>query len=84
MDEEPSARDWMMVGNDMRVVMNRFAENLGLEHLRVPLMTEPTRLPTEEELSEYDQIVPGLSDRIREMAREEMRHRKIIEEKINR
>lgn len=63
----PTPEDWMTVGNDLRIT-------LGL-----PLMTEPTRCPTDAELADYDIVLKGAANVLRKMAHEQMLHRKKME-----
>lgn len=78
MADQPTARDWMKVGNDLRVVLNDLAAALGCPS--IPLMDHPTRVPTDEELAAYNEVRPGLADQLREMAQAEMEHRKRLED----
>lgn len=70
---EPTPQDWLNIGNDLRKVLNDLHKVIGGPVL--PLLTKIDRVPTEEELKAYDAVVPGMSERLKEMARAEMEHR---------
>lgn len=63
MNMKPNEHDWMMIANDFRRV-------LGIPELKFPV-----GIPTDEQLSEYDKVSPGFSDKLRQMAEKEMKHR---------
>jgi hypothetical protein len=74
MDEQPNAHDWMMVGNDLRRAINAVGVPLGYGPL--PLLDCPAGCPTEADLAEFERLIPGAAERLRESARLEMEHRK--------
>lgn len=67
---EPTAEDWLKVGNDMRLVMG------------LPLLNHVDRVPTGEELEEYNDVVFGAADVLRQTACDQMLHRQKLERRI--
>lgn len=74
----PTPEDWLVVANSIRIAVNNLAESLG--YPKTPLMTKACRVPTEEELAEYERLCPGAANRLRQMAREAMNHRLEMEQ----
>jgi uncharacterized membrane protein len=78
--DTPNAEDWTVVGDNLTSMMNDMREQLG-----IPLLVRvgPPRLPTKEELQQWEDYFPGMRDRLCKLAENQMRRRK-LEEKLRR
>jgi len=59
----PCAHDWLVVGNGLRAMFGQ------------PPLTDARGVPSYEELAAYDDVIAVGSERLRELAWREMRHR---------